>query len=30
MDMVTDMQDEEWVEVKEFCQDELIKEEIYI
>ena len=26
---LSDMQDEEWVEVKEFCQDELMKEEIY-
>ena len=24
-----DMQDEEWVEVKEFCGDELMKEEVY-
>ena len=26
---LSDMQDEEWVEVKEFCWDELMKEEVY-
>ena len=26
---LSDMQDEEWVDVKEFCRDELMKEEVY-
>ena len=26
---LSNMQDEEWVDVKEFCQDELMKEEVY-
>ena len=26
---VSDMQDEEWIEVNEFCRDELMKEEVY-
>ena len=26
---MSDMQDEEWVEVKEYCEDGLTKEEIY-
>ena len=27
--VLSDMQDKEWVEVKEFCHDELMKEEVH-